>query len=307
MAQSPTSPLPPLAPWHRDLLAAAAVCIVLLIAMGGVLCATHSIRTCPDWPGCFGKIIPPLETSPILEWTHRVLAALSGLLILAAAVAGLARARRLRWVALPPLAAIPLLLAVSFFGAEVVLHGIPPDWAAVDLGSALLVAALMIAAAVFAQARSLRPDLPDRLAYRTPFARLALGTLILAYLIFVSGVLVAGQDSLTACLGWPIYSPSLFRLDGHPAGDALRLAASVVGVAMVVAVLAQAWRARAQRPRVFRAAHWLGNAFLLEAALQALLLVFGLNVYLRVAYSVTASAVWGLLVALVVIVGMEEV
>jgi len=57
---------------------------------------THSIRSCLDWPGCFGKIIPPLETSPILEYTHRVLAATSGLLILAAAISGLVWARRLR-------------------------------------------------------------------------------------------------------------------------------------------------------------------------------------------------------------------
>ena len=141
MIQNTTNAEVPIAAWHRNLLALAAVFTVLLIAMGGVLCVTQSIRSCPDWPGCFGKLIPPLETSPILEFTHRLLAAGSGLLVFAAAIAGLARSRRLRWIVIPPLVASILVVEVSYFGAMVVLRGITPGWAAVDVGSALLVVA----------------------------------------------------------------------------------------------------------------------------------------------------------------------
>ena len=52
MTQNTTSAEVPIAAWHRNLLAVAAVFTVLLIAMGGVLCVTQSIRSCPDWPGC---------------------------------------------------------------------------------------------------------------------------------------------------------------------------------------------------------------------------------------------------------------
>ncbi len=174
MIQNPSPVQKPIAAWHRNLLAAAAVFTILLIAMGGVLCVTHSIRSCPDWPGCFGKIIPPLETSPILEFTHRVLAATSGLLILGAAIAGVVRAPRLRWILIPPLAACVLVVEVSYFGALAVLRGLAPGWAAVDVGSALLVVALMVTAAVIAHTRRLNPSLPDRLNFRSPFARLAM-------------------------------------------------------------------------------------------------------------------------------------
>jgi len=305
MSQNFLNPEVQIVPWHRKLLVAAAIFMVLLIGMGGVLCVTQSIRSCPDWPGCFGKIIPPLEVSPILEYTHRVLAGISALLVLAAALAGLIRARKLRWIVFPPLAAGVLLVEVSFFGAMVVLHGITPGWAAVDVGSALLATALIVTTAIVAQARKSNPALPDRLPFRSPLARLALVTLSVVYGVFTSSVLVAGKNSITACLGWPIYSRQLFQVDSLGAGNILRLFFSVIGIFLIVTMLVLAWRSRRERPVVFRSARWVLAAFLLEALLQALLLLFGFKIPLLVPYTVSAAIFWGVLVALVVNVGLE--
>jgi len=302
--QKPINAEVQIADWHRKLLATAAIFTVLLIAMGGVLCVTQSIRSCPDWPGCFGKLLPPLETSPILEYIHRLLAASSGLLILGAAIAGLVRARRLRWIVIPPLAAGVLLVEVGFLGAMVVLHGISPGWAAVDLGSALLVAALIVTSAVIAQARKVQPALPDRITFRSPLARLVLATVAVVYGVLVSGVLVAGQNSITSCLGWPVYSPQLFQVDSHGAGNIFRLVTSVIGILLIVTMLVQIWRNRRLRPAVSRTARWVLAAFLLEALVQALMLAIGFKISLLVAYTVTAAVFWGLLVALGVSVGL---
>ena len=306
MTQNSPSAKAPMAAWHRNLLSAAAIFTVLLIAMGGVLCVTQSIRGCPDWPGCFGKLIPPLETSPILEFTHRLLAASSGLLILASAIAGLARARGLRWIVIPPLAACVLVVEVSYFGALAVLRGLAPGWAAVDLGSALLVVALMVTAATVARARQFRPDLPDRLTFGSPFARLVLATIAVVYAVLMSGVLVAGKNSISACLGWPVYSPRLYQLDSHGVVNIFRLILSVVGIVLIVATLVQVWRSRRSRPAVFRTARWVLAAFLLEALVQALLLAFGFKVSLLVAYTVTAAVFWALLIALGVSAGLDS-
>jgi heme A synthase len=278
---------------------------VLLIGMGGVLCVTHSIRNCPDWPRCLNTGLPPLEAGPILEIAHRSLAAISGLLILVAAIAGMARTRRLRWIAWPPLVACLLVVEVSYFGARVVLHRLAPGWAAVDVGSALVVVALMVATAVTAQARLRRPDLPDRLTFRQPVARLALVTTLIVYGVLVSGVLVAGDGSTTACLGWPVYSPHQFAVDAHGPANALRLVVSGAGIVMMLAVLVQARHARAGQPELFGIARWLGVAVALEALTQVLLLVFGSPTPLLVVYTVTMAALWGLLVALAVRTGLD--
>ena len=81
------------------------------------------------------------------------------MLILAAAITGLVRTPRLRWIMVPPLAACVLLVEVSYFGARVVLSGLAAGWAAVDVGSALLVVALMVTAAMVAQASKTQPGL----------------------------------------------------------------------------------------------------------------------------------------------------
>ncbi len=293
--------------WQRGLLTAAAVCTVLLISMGGILCVTQSIRNCPDWPGCFGRVIPPAETGPMLEYTHRVLAALSGLLILSAAITGLVKTSRSRWVTVPPLVAIPLVALVSFFGAQVVLYGLAPGWAAVDVGSALLVVALMVAAAVAAWVQVNNPVAAVRPVFRSFYSRLVLLTAGIVYALFVSGVLVAGKSSITACLGWPVYSARLGLVDGHAFGNTLRIILSVVGAGLVVGVVVLAWSKSFERPEIFRIARWVGLAFLLEAVVQALMLFFGYKTPLLVVYTVTAAIFWALLVALTIRTGLEQI
>jgi cytochrome c oxidase assembly protein subunit 15 len=296
----------PIASWHRNLLTAAAIFSVLLIAMGGILCVTQSIRSCPDWPGCFGKFYPPLETSPILEYTHRVLAMVSGLLILGSAIAGLIRSRRQAWIVIPPLVTIVLVVEVSFFGARAVLYGLTPGWAAVDVGSALLVVALMITSALIAQAQKNQSLAPDNLSFRSPFARLVLVCAGVTYLILLSGVLVSGQGSVTGCLGWPIYSLRQFQMDGHAPANTLRLILSLIDILLILVVFVQAWRRKTKRPEIFRLAIWFVATFALEMLLQVFLLVFGLQIPILVPYTVVAAVFWGSLITLVVLTGLQD-
>jgi heme a synthase len=307
MAQNDLNRMTPIASWQRNLLIAGAVFSILLISMGGVLCVTQSIRNCPDWPGCFGTFIPPSQPGPILEYTHRALAAISGVLILASAIVGLVRSRRVRWVSYPPIIAGVLLVEVSYFGAQVVLRGLSAGWAAVDVGSALLVVALMVAAAVIATMRVKYPQLPDRLSFKGGLAKLILVTTAVVYIVLVSGVLVAGKGSTSACLGWPIYSLRLFQADGHGLGNSLRWILSLAGIILFIAVLLLAWRERMEQPGLFKIAVWVGMIAVLEAGLQALLLIFGHPVSLLIAYTVTMAAFWAMLVYLLVRAGLDEV
>jgi len=169
---------------HRDrLLLVATVLTVALVFMGGVVCLTESIRGCPDWPGCYGRVVPPARLDAIIEYSHRVLALVTSMVIGASAAASWSRPRSPRCVRWPPLLAIPLLGLVSMFGAMAVLRGLSRWKGIVDLGSALLVLGLMSVAAAASTAAASAPDGSAELQWRTvskgPSAKLALVAVLL--------------------------------------------------------------------------------------------------------------------------------
>jgi cytochrome c oxidase assembly protein subunit 15 len=190
---------------HRYLLLAATVTTYLLITMGGIVCITESGLGCPDWPGCYGQIVPPLRMDAIIEYTHRFIAVLASPLIVVSAIVGWRKFRSSRWISWPPVLAVVFALAVVVFGALAVLRGLARGVAAVDLSSALMVLTLMVTATVVAFYHRDKPAQVDRLSFGTPFARLSLGTLVMLFVVLVSGVLVADQGSMARCLGWPLY------------------------------------------------------------------------------------------------------
>ena len=58
-----------------------------LIFLGGYVSAAGLGLTCPDWPLCPGGILPSEEY--FIEWTHRLVAATTGALVIATMVASL--------------------------------------------------------------------------------------------------------------------------------------------------------------------------------------------------------------------------
>src|SRR2546422_780993 len=72
----------------RRLAWAAAVCTYLLIVLGAIVRITGSGLGCGDhWPLCNGHLFPPLDDiGTVIEWSHRLVAALVSILV--AALAG---------------------------------------------------------------------------------------------------------------------------------------------------------------------------------------------------------------------------
>src|SRR5690606_9180981 len=51
----------------------------ILISLGGAVRAMNAGLACPDWPLCFGKVIPDFQVQVYYEFIHRVLAGLVAL------------------------------------------------------------------------------------------------------------------------------------------------------------------------------------------------------------------------------------
>ena len=225
---------------HCYLLLAATTLTYLIITMGGLVCATESGRGCPDWPGCYGRLVPMMRIDSVIEYMHRLVAALTSPFIMAAAVVGWRQSRDIRWVSRPPAIAVGFLFIVAGLGATAVLRGLSPFWAAVDLGLALIVLALMVTASIVAFTRYSNSTLPDRLSFHGSFARLSLWTLGAIFAVLVSGVVVDG-DSIARCLGWPLSFVRQVPVDLH---GWLQLSRRLLAGAASILLIAVVWRAR---------------------------------------------------------------
>lgn len=66
----------------RVLILSSLIAAIVQVTLGGVVRVTESGLGCPDWPLCYGELIPPFETPILIEYSHRLSASLLGLLVL---------------------------------------------------------------------------------------------------------------------------------------------------------------------------------------------------------------------------------
>src|SRR5579871_804923 len=107
---------------HRFAIATA-LATYLLILIGGLVHGTGSSLACPDWPTCYGTLMPRMEGGVLVEHSHRIAAFTVVILTLALAVnlqwgITLPEQRRLRpfgWLA------VGLVVAQALLGGITVL------------------------------------------------------------------------------------------------------------------------------------------------------------------------------------------
>src|SRR5438128_8187878 len=70
----------------RKLAVLTAIFAYLQIALGGLVRVSGSGLGCPDWPLCHGRPYPPADLHAIIEYSHRAVGTVTGVLILATVV-----------------------------------------------------------------------------------------------------------------------------------------------------------------------------------------------------------------------------
>jgi protoheme IX farnesyltransferase len=288
----------------RYLALAATIMTFLLIVVGGIVRVTGSGLGCPDWPTCFGRFVPPARIDSLIEYSHRAVAGITALVVVAAFFVARQRYPGVKLIYRPLAWALPLLALQALLGAIVVWTELPAWLVAIHLMTALLLFALLIIVTVTAFVRHHDPDQADRLSFKSPFARMTLGAAIGIFVVLVSGAFVAVSDATYACSGWPLCNGEL--ISRHPLGwihMAHRLAAGLLTFHMIF-FLRRAWRSQRSRRAILSATTLTVVLFFAQVLVGALKVSSNFPIYLLGLHVATAAAVWALVVITAVLVGL---
>ncbi len=248
----------------------------LLIVLGALVRANGAGLACPDWPLCFGQAVPEFDLKIAFEWSHRLLAGSVGLIFLALATAILWRpATRGPSVKLLVLSAVLLAMQV-FLGASTVWQ-LLARWSVTShllVGNAFNASLLVLALRLWDHAggKTLGPVAPG-------IRRAVWGIAILLGVQLIFGGLVSSGYAGLACPEWPTCNGGRW-FPSWRGSVGMHLFHRMTGYALVVALIAVAWRSR----KVNR----VGRITMLAALLGLVQMLVGiLNVVLGIPVEIT--------------------
>ena len=272
-------------PWARAAAAGlawvAAVGMFVVLVMGATVTSTGSAQGCGrDWPLCRGKFIPDFAVSTFIEFSHRAVTGVEGVLIVAVTVLLVA----LWWDRRPVRVLAPLLigglLLQAGMGAWAVKYPQAPVVLALHFGISLI--ALASAALVALYLGRIDAPPPPRVV---PALRWATwGTAIYIYILVYSGAYIRHVGAAAACPGWPLCGRSYGSVGNVLIDDLHRLLALLALV--LAAGLAVAYRRAAPgREDLARGSLALVAMVLLQGLAGAYLVLSGFSLLSELAHA----------------------
>ena len=227
------------------LIIASSIAVFCLITLGGIVRITGSGLGCPDWPLCHGKLIPPFEFHTLIEYTHRLVASSTGVIVLATAVTAVWNQRRLNSLVALLSVTVFLVGVAGALGGATVLTELHPNLRTLHLATAQTIFALLMVSLVWGYRSRTAPGQGDEKLFSWASA-----AAIATFVVILSGSYIVGRGAGTVCPGWPLCDSGL--MPNVPLGWLHLLHRLLAGAGAVLAgiVVLLAWRHRQGR-RVF--------------------------------------------------------
>jgi heme A synthase len=273
------------------------VLTVILIGIGALVRATGSGLGCPDWPLCHGGAVPPTDLGhePVIEFLHRAVAAVVGLLIIATAWLAWRHFRASPVVAWGAVLAVPLVGLQGLLGAIVVWHELPPELVATHLLLAMLIVSVeaMVTVGMFRELGKGQDPEPERIGPLGSLSVLALAWLALTFWI---GAYMAESGASTACSGWPLCNGAPFPgADDQEVTHMVHRYLAGGFVFVLLPLLVSAWRRRHLVPWALPVALAAAAVFVAQVIVGAFNVWYTFPDPLTVSHTFIAATIWATL------------
>ena len=259
----------------------------VLIVVGSIVRTTGSGLSCPDWPLCHGQLIPPMQFNIFMEWFHRLLALLVGLLLAGTTAAiVLGRETRARYGGLAALS-VALYFSQALLGALTVWKLLDPSVVSGHLAVGLILFGVLVTIGTLAHGEG---EAKSDVARPGGLLQLfALATVLVWFQAVLGGMVSTNYASL-ACPDWPTCNGQWFpRIEGLVGLQVLhRYGAYLLTLVLLTTVVAAE---RAPQARVRELVRLAAVLVLLQIGVGVANVLMGIPVWVSALHLGNAAAI----------------
>lgn len=185
--------------WYIRAFSILVISVASLVVIGGSVRIMDAGLACPDWPLCFGELIPDFHPRVYFEFIHRVVAGVIG--IATFILAGVLFIRREVPTSLKLIAAFSLIVLLT----QIILGGLTVLW---QLKAGVVASHLALGTGFFALLYWMflelrRPNMPPRSAIPFYLRNWSVLVFVAIYGQIILGGLVASNYAALACTDFP--------------------------------------------------------------------------------------------------------
>jgi len=180
----------------------------LVLVAGTIVTKLDAGRGCgDDWPLCNGKFIPAYTLESLIEYNHRFISGIVGILVLLTFIVVRRHLKARTDAVFYAGSALTLTVVQALLGAMAVKWPQSDAVLALHFGISLLAftSTLLLVLAVRRQNDQPAMDTRYTLGYRT----LVWGTIVYCYIVVYLGAYVRHTESFGGCIGWPLCNGQL--------------------------------------------------------------------------------------------------
>ena len=278
----------------KRLAVVAAIGMFLVLVQGALVTTTGSAEGCgQSWPLCHGEFIPSYAFETMVEFSHRFVAGIVGILIAIVGIGVLRYHRdRIEIKILAPLMG-SFIIIQSLLGAAAVMWPQTPEIMALHFGISLIAFASVLLTAAFLYEKDGRDRLRD-IDVPKLFRRAVWGLMLYSYAAVYVGAYVRHKDASLACTDWPLCNGSVFPGFTGPVGIVFthRITAGLI-LFGIAGIIYWASKLRDSRPDLFWVSIACGILIVLQGLSGAVIVWSQMDFYATMSHGMFVSLYFG--------------